>query len=284
MSENNIQVDRYRWVVLILFMFENIVMQMLWLSYAPVANYAADYYWLTDISLVDLFSISFMVVYIPVTFISAWVIDKYGFRIGAGIGALLAGIFGFLRIIAWHGSTGFTFALIFQIGIAVGQPFILNSVTKLSANWFPEDERTIATGLSMLSQFLGIALAMLITPMIVIDGRYIANLNMIYGVLAVIAGILFIKYVKDKPPTPPSKEVITEKVMMTDGLKTLFSNVQFIALTIGFLILLGVFNTVLTLVLQIVSPRGHNEDFAGTFGALILFGGIIGSLVFSGRE
>ena len=274
MSEKKVQVYGYRWIVLLLFMLANIVMQFLWISYAAVSASAALYYG-QELIMIDLLSLTFMVVYIPVTFVSAWVLDKYDFRIGAGIGALLAGIFGFLRFFAFN---NYALALIFQIGIAVGQPFILNAVTKLSANWFPEDERTMATGLAMLAQFLGIALCMVISPML----GGIGTINLVYGIIALFAGIIFVIFVKDRPPTPPSTEVITEKVMMTDGLKTLFKNKQFVILTIGFLILLGIFNTVLTLILQIVSPRGHGEDFAGTLGGLILVGGIIGSIVFSG--
>lgn len=280
MSEKNVQVYGYRWIVLLLFMFANIVMQFLWISYAAVSASAVLYYGFTalDTIMIDLLSLTFMVVYIPVTFISAWVLDKYDFRIGAGIGAILAGIFGFLRFLAFN---NYALVLIFQIGIAVGQPFILNAVTKLSANWFPEDERTMATGLAMLSQFLGIALCMVISPVLVI-GNDLGTLNLVYGIMALIAGVLFVIFVKDRPPTPPSTEISTEKVMMTDGLKTLFKNKQFVILTVGFLILLGIFNTVLTLILQIVSPRGHGEDFAGTLGGLILVGGIVGSIVFSG--
>ena len=277
MSEKNIQVYGYRWIVLLLFMFANIVMQFLWISYAAVSASAALYYG-QELIMIDLLSLTFMVVYIPVTFISAWVIDKYDFRIGAGIGALLAGIFGLLRFFAFN---NYSLVLIFQIGIAVGQPFILNAVTKLSANWFPEDERTMATGLALLSQFLGIAICMILSPVLVV-GSDLGALNLVYGIIALIAGVLFVIFVRDRPPTPPSTKISTEKVMMTEGLKTLFKNKQFVILTVGFLILLGIFNTVLTLILQIVSPRGHGEDFAGTLGGLILVGGIIGSIVFSG--
>ena len=273
MSEKNIKVYSYRWVVLLLFMLANIVMQFLWISYASVSATAALYYG-QDVLMIDLLSLTFMIVYIPITFVSAWVLDKYDFRIGAGIGALLAGIFGLLRFFAFN---NYALVLVFQIGIAVGQPFILNAVTKLSANWFPEEERTLATGLAMLAQFLGIALCMVISP--VLGG--IDTINLVYGIIALIAGVLFVIFVKDRPPTPPSTEITTEKVMMTEGLKSLFKNRQFVVLTIGFLILLGIFNTVLTLILQIVSPRGYGEDFAGTLGGLILIGGIIGSLVFS---
>ncbi|MFX1453400.1 MAG: MFS transporter, partial [Promethearchaeota archaeon] len=138
MSE--IKVYGFRWIVLLLFIFANITIQILWISFASVTSYATVYYDVEEI-MIFLLSAIFMIVYIPVTFLSAWLIDKYDFKKGAGIGAVLQGIFGFLRVIA---GPNFLLVFIFQLGIAIGQPFLLNSITKLSANWFPESERTTA--------------------------------------------------------------------------------------------------------------------------------------------
>ena len=162
MTETNIQIYRSRWKVLLLFMFVNITLQMLWISFASITIEAAAFYGVAELEILFL-SLVFMIAYIPVTFLASWIIDKYDFRIGAGIGVILAGIFGFLRFFAGN---DYMLLLIFQIGIAIGQPFLLNSITRLSANWFPESERTSATGLSMISQFIGIMLGVLITPFI----------------------------------------------------------------------------------------------------------------------
>ena len=97
----------------------------------------------------------FLIVYIPITFLASWLIDKYNFKVGAGFGAVLMGVFGFLRYIA---DNNYVLALIFSIGIAIAQPFLLNTITKLSANWFPNKERTTATGISLIATSIGIAL------------------------------------------------------------------------------------------------------------------------------
>ena len=133
MSEGKIQVYGYRWIILLLFMLVNISLQILWISYAAVTIEAATYYGVTDFEIL-LLSLVFMIAYIPVTFLAIWLINKFGFRIGASIGALLGGVFGLLRFFA---GTNYMLILIFTIMIAIGQPFILNSVTLLSANWFP---------------------------------------------------------------------------------------------------------------------------------------------------
>ncbi|MBY9014457.1 MAG: MFS transporter [Candidatus Lokiarchaeota archaeon] len=277
MEEKDIQIYGYRWIVLLLFMFTNITIQMLWISYASVTSAAMAFYNVEELS-IFLLSALFMIVYIPVTFIASWTIDKYDFKIGCGIGALLAGIFGFLRFFAGN---NFTLTLIFVIGIAIGQPFIMNSVTKLSANWFPESERTTATGLGMISMFLGIALGLLITPLIVVDLGFLMML-LIYGILALCSGVAFLVFVKNKPPTPPSTTTVSEKVLMFEGIKKLFKNKYFLILLITFFFGLGIFNMITTYIEVIVIPRGFDSTYAGILGALMLVGGIVGCVVMSG--
>jgi MFS family permease len=276
MSTENVEVYGYRWTVLLLFMLVNITMQILWISFAPVNSIAQTFYGVDKLS-IDLLALSFMVVYIPITFLSAWIIDKFGFRVGAGIGAILAAIFGFLRFFAYE---DYMLVLLYQIGIGIGQPFILNAVTKLSANWFPKTERTTATGLALISQFVGIALGLFITPMLV-PGDSLLPMLLIYGILSIVAGVVFLIFVKDKPPTPPSREVIDEKVLMKEGLNKLFTNRDFMILFILFFLGLGIFNTITTYIEGIVIPKGYDEDFAGILGGIMLLGGIIGCIIMS---
>ena len=279
MTENGVKVYKDRWIVLLLFMLVNIIVQMLWVSFTTVTSTAQVYYSASEEEIL-LLALTFMIVYIPVTFISAWIIDKYDFKKGASIGALFIGVFGFLRFFAF---SSYELVLIFQIGIAIGQPFILNVYTKLSANWFPQNERQTATGISMLSQFLGIALGMLLTPFIVVGlgGFGISTMNLIYGILSLVIAIVFILYAKNRPPSPPSKQVSSEKVMMTDGLKQLFTNKSFIILFIAFFFGVGVLNWLIGYSELIVGGKGYDSLFAGVFSSLMVFGGIIGSGVAS---
>lgn len=272
------QVSSYRWVVLLLFMFANITLQILWISFATVTIEAAVFYSVEEFDIL-LLSLIFMIVYIPVTFLASWVIDTYDFKNGAQIGALLQGIFGFLRFFT---SGNYALLLVFQIGIAIGQPFILNSITKLSANWFPESERTMATGISTLSQFLGIMIGMLATPFIVL-GLGFQSMILIYGILALASGLLFFIFAKNAPPTPPSPDDLGAKVMMFEGLRSLFKNKFFIILLVTFFVGLGTFNMITTYIELIVIPKNPSFDatFAGILGGLMLIGGIVGCVIMS---
>ena len=276
MIEEKIQVYGYRWIILIIFMLVNIFSQILWISYATVTIEATTYYNVSEFEILFLSTI-FMIVYIPVTFITSWFINKYGFRIGVGFGALLNGVFGFLRFFA---GPNYLLILFFHVMIAVGQPFFLNSVTLLSANWFPESERTTATGLSVISQLLGIALGMILTPIFVMIFSFEAML-FIYGLCSLIIGILFVIIVRDRPPTSPSIKLTNENIILKGGLKLLLFNKLYWILIIIFLVGLGAFNMVTTYIELIVVPRGLTSIEAGNLGGIMLLGGIVGAIIMS---
>ncbi|MBY9009267.1 MAG: MFS transporter [Candidatus Lokiarchaeota archaeon] len=276
MNEDKIQVYRYRWVILILFMLVNICSQILWISYATVTLKATSYYNVSEFEILFLSTI-FMIVYIPVTFIASLFINKYGFRIGVGFGALLNGAFGFLRFLA---GPNYLLILLFTTMIAVSQPFFLNSVTLLSANWFSESERTTATGFSVISQLLGIALGMFLTPILVIESSFEVML-FIYGLASLIIGILFAILARDRPPTPPSIKINKENIILKGGLKLLLFNKLFWILIIIFFVGLGAFNMVTTYIELIVAPRGLMAIEAGNLGGIMLLGGIIGAIIMS---
>ncbi|MFX1340029.1 MAG: MFS transporter [Promethearchaeota archaeon] len=276
MISQNIQVYRYRWIVLLLFFFTNVVSNMLWTTYAPVTSHAMEFYGVDEFYII-LISLMFLIIYIPVTFLASWLIDKYDFKVGAGIGALLMGVFGFLRFIA---DNNYVLALLFSVGIAIAQPFLLNTITKLSANWFPDKERTTATGISLIATSIGIALGMIVTPILVL-GINFRSMLFIYGTLALTSSSLFLLFAKSKPPTPPMSNLTTDRVFMFEGLKMLFSNRNFMILAIIFFLSMGVFNMIMTYIELIVIPRGHDSIFAGILGMLIILGGIVGTILMS---
>ncbi len=197
--------------------------------------------------------------------------------IGCGIGAVLTAIFGFLRFLA---GPDYLLMLIFTIGLAIGQPFIMNSITKLSGNWFPKSERTTATGLGTLSMFVGILLGVLLTPFIII-GNDLSPMLLIYGILSLVIGALFVIFAKSRPLTPPTSEPISEKVLMGEGLKKLFTNKSFLILVFLYFIGLGIFNMITTYIQAILIPSVYGDTFAGIVGGIMLFGGILGAIILS---
>ena len=155
--------NAYRWVVLALFIFVALISQLLWLTFAPISSEMTDHFAVTafDISLLSLvWPLIFVIIALPVGIF----IDRYGFKKSVGVGSLFLAVFATLRIFSASPDNNFTILLITQTGAAISQPFIFGSITKLSTSWFPEKEQGLATGLGTIGLFLGMMLALAITP------------------------------------------------------------------------------------------------------------------------
>ncbi len=274
MGQTEFKVYGYRWVVLAVFMLAVIVNQLLWISFAPITGDAASFYGVSDLS-IGLLSMVFMIVYIFVSLPASWVIDTYGIRVAVGIGAALTGIFGLLRGVF---AADYTLVLVSQIGIAVGQPFILNAITKVAARWFAIEERATASGLGSLAMYVGIFLGLALTPHLTIEFG-MGGMLVAYGIAAVVAAVVFFALAKERPPTPPCSADQEERSLMLDGLKQTLRKGQFILLMVIFFIGLGVFNAVTTWIEDILRPRGFSITQAGVAGGLMIVGGIVGALI-----
>jgi len=175
-------------------------------------------------------------------------------------------------------SDHYTLVLIAQIGIAVGQPFILNAVTKLAARWFPIQERATASGLGTLSMYIGILAGMILTPFVVIHSG-IAGTLMLYGIISLFSIVLFFFLMKERPETPPCPPEQEERLLVMEGLKNILHNRNFIRLMIIFFIGFGVFNSVTTWIENILQPRGFTVTQAGIAGGIMIAGGILGAFI-----
>jgi len=195
----NYKLYGYRWVVLAVFMFINLTIQMLWIAYAPITGPAAAFYGVSDLQ-IGLLAMTFMIAFIPLSIPVSWVIDTYGFRLAVGIGAALMGVFGLLR-----GFAGADYSLVLwsTVGIAIAQPFLLNAWTTVPAKWFPVESRATAVGLVTLANLIGTALGMVLTPVLV-ESLSISTVQLIYGGITAFSSVLFILLAREAPPTPPA--------------------------------------------------------------------------------
>lgn len=266
----------YRWVVLVVFMLVNITMQMLWIAYAPITSMASTYYGVSDLS-IGLLAMSFMIAFIPLSLPASWLIDTRGFRTAVGLGVVLMGVFGIARGLA---GSNYALVLLSTIGIAVAQPFLLNSWTTVSANWFPAGQRATAVGLITLANLVGTAIGMVLTPLLV-NTMSIAAVQVVYGVVAAASAVAFLGLARERPVTPPCPPGMEERALMLDGLKHALRVKPFLVYLAVVFVGMGVYNGVTTWVEQIVHPRGFSATDAGLIGALMLGGGLIGAVVVS---
>jgi cyanate permease len=175
-------------------------------------------------------------------------------------------------------ATDYTWVLVAQLGIAAGQPFILNAVTAVAVRWFPIEERATAAGLGSLAMYLGIIVGLALTPYLTIQSG-IGGMLVAYGVVSVIAAFVFFGVAKERPPTPPCPPDQEERSLVFDGLKEALHKRDFVFLMLIFFVGLGVFNAVTTWIEDIVRPRGFSTTQAGTIGGLMIAGGILGAVV-----
>ncbi|MEI6276631.1 MAG: MFS transporter [Prolixibacteraceae bacterium] len=264
----------YRWVMLGLFMLMVAANQVLWITFAPITVDAASFFKVSDL-MIGILSMSFMIVYMVVSIPASWIIDTYGIKVGAGIGAVLTGFFGLMR--GWAGAD-YNLVLMAQIGIAFGQPFLLNAITKLSAVWFPLEERATAAGLGTLSMYIGILAGMVVTPLLFATKGLVGMMNL-YGIVAAVIGVLFVVLSRETPPTPPCEEHGDVRALAMDGFKLMFKSRDFWLLMFIFFIGLGVFNSVTTWIENIMMPRGFTAAQAGNAGGIMIAGGILGALI-----
>ncbi|MBZ0316166.1 MAG: MFS transporter [Anaerolineae bacterium] len=270
----NYTVYRYRWVVLAVFMLVNLTIQMLWISYAPITGPAAKYYDVSDLE-IGLLAMVFMLAFIPLSLPVSWVIDTYGFRVAVSIGVILMGVFGVARGLV---GTNYPIVLVSSIGIAIAQPFLLNAWTKVPANWFAIEERATAVGLVTLANLVGTALGLVLTP-ILIEEISIPSVQLLYGGIAAITSVLFLGLAREHPPTPPCPPGMEARALMLDGLKHALKVRSFWLYLLVSFVGLGIFNGITTWVENIVRPRGFTPTDAGTLGAVMLVGGVLGAVI-----
>jgi len=270
---DRVRVYGYRWVVLAVFMLVNLMIQLLWISYAPITSLASTYYGVSDLA-IGILAMSFMIAFIPLSLPAAWVIDTRGFRLAVGFGVVLMAVFGIARGLV---GTNYTLVLLSTIGIAIAQPFLLDSWTKVPANWFAPGERAKAVGLVTLASMLGIALGMVLTP-ILAEAMSIATLQLVYGLLAAASAVAFLALARERPATPPCPPGMDERALMLDGLKHALRVRPFLVMLGVAFIVMSAFNGVTTWVEQIIHPRGFSPTDAGIMGAVMLVAGIIGAV------
>ena len=266
----------YRWVVLAAFMAVNLTIQTLWISYAPVSSKAQEYYGVSA-GAIGALAITFMLAYLPVSFVASQVLTHRGFRFAAGLGALLAGVSGVVRgLVGPH----YTLVLLATIGAAIAQPFLLNAWTTISTQWFPRSQRATAVSLITLANLFGVAVGMAVTPTLV-ETMSISSVQLVYGVAALVAGLVFVAVARDRPPTPPDASAIVTPTPELVGVRQALAVRPFVVFLGLAFVAMGVFNGLSTWVEEIVAPRGFSSTDAGNLGALLLLGGIIGALVMS---
>lgn len=280
-----VRLYKYRWVVLAALMFITMMAQVQWLTHAPIERAAEVFYHgrFNPLSFfnIDFLASSYMFFYLIMCIPASYFIDKFGIVKGVGTGAILMIAGGAIK---GFSDNSFNLVLAGQILFAIAQPFVINAPTAVAARWFPVKERAISTGLATLAQYIGILIAMVVTPMLIVSspsdpdyGNGIESMVRIYGIITIAASVAALLLLREKPASPPSDEPY-ERFDFFPGLKHIFKLRDMWILIILFSIGLGIFNAINSMVDSIADYLGV-DDSNGMLGGMMLIGGIIGAII-----
>lgn len=275
----------YRWVILSVFMFINLTLQIQWLTHAAVVRPAEVFYsgQVNPDSFfnIDFLAMSYMLVFLFMSFPASYMVDTYGIKKSLTLGAVMVGLFSLAKAFYARSFIGVVLA---QVGLAIAQPFILNAVTAVTVRWFPLKERALAAGLSVLAQYIGIIIAMLVTPAMVGShpgvpgyGTGFESMLWIYGIISAISALAVIIFIKERPKGYELSEK-DERHGFGEGMSHIIRNRDMQITIVLFLVGLGIFNAISSMT-DSISERAGIKDSDGLVGGLMLIGGIIGALI-----
>ncbi|MCB1306184.1 MAG: MFS transporter, partial [Leptospiraceae bacterium] len=263
----------YRWVVLAAFMVVAGVNQMLWLNFVPLLSEIQSKYNVSE-TLASTLILCFPLLYVILSMHSGAMTDRKGYRFTVGLGAATMAVFSLARIY----TDSFYALLIGQVGIAVAQPYILNGITKLSADWFAVEHRALATGLGTAGMFTGMALGLALSPSL--NETYgLTTTMIIFAAITIVCSGFFLIAAKENHKTEPDEMAQMRSFTASSELLQLLKDPAIALVTlIGFLAL-GFFNGLTTWFEGLLGENGIDPVQAGLVGGVMILGGILGSLI-----
>ncbi|MHB1430782.1 MAG: MFS transporter [Streptosporangiaceae bacterium] len=257
-----------RWAVLAGYGLLAACSQLLWLSYAFISAQAHHAMGVSSGAVGDLAAIfPLMYVLLALPF-GRWLDVR--FEQALAVGAVLTGVGGALRL---AGPDSFGWALAGQFVIAVGQPLVLNSITKIAARYFPERERTAAISVGSVSLYVGI-LAAALSGGPLYDAGGLRLLLIVQGGVGVLAMVWVLVALRTPPAFRGDPSVaVSLGWLRRDRFMWVLGGLLFIGM--------GVFNAVATWLDTILGHFGLGSA-SGYLFAILTVAGIVGAAVLPG--
>lgn len=281
LEQNTYQVYGYRWIVLLAYFLITVIIEIQWLTFAPIAREAQAAYGfgINEGLYIDLLAMIFLILFIIVCIPASYIIDRYGIRIGIGIGAALTGVFGLAKGLF---AASYPMMVVCQVGLGVAQPFILNAVTRVAANWFPLNERATAVGIGTLAQYVGFIVVSIVTPYLVVksgESYDLSGMLMTWGVISAVVAAVFLILMREKPATPPSQHGAEERLLSRDGFSHILRHRDMRIALVLFFIGLGMFNALTIVFDRICEIKKLATEQTGMIMGMMFIAGILGALI-----
>ncbi len=257
-----------RWVILAGFALLTACTQWLWLAYAPITTQTHQLMGVSEGAVGDLAGIFPLVYVILALPAGRWLDTRFGPALG--LGAILTGAGGLLRL---AGPASYGWAITGQLVTAAGQPFVLNSITKVAARYFPARERTLAVSVGSVALYAGILAAVLSGEPLLHAGG-LALLLRVQAAVAVVAALWVLAAVRAPAQFAGDPSVaVSLRWLRRDRLMWVLAGLLFVGM--------GVFNAVATWLDSILTHFGHGGA-SGTLIAVMTVGGVAGGSLLPG--
>jgi predicted MFS family arabinose efflux permease len=257
-----------RWVILAGYALLAASTQLLWLAYAPITTQTHHVMGVSVGAAGDLAGIFPLVYVIMALPAGRWLDSRFAQALS--LGAVLTGTGGLVRLI---GPTSYGWALAGQFVTALGQPFVLNSITKIAARYFPAKERTAAISVGSVALFAGI-LAAVLSGTTLLDAGGLRLLLWVQAVIALLAAAWVLAALRTPAAFPGDPSVaVSLRWLRHDRFMWQLAGLLFIGI--------GVFNAVATWLDSILTHFGHGGA-SGYLIAIMTVGGIFGGAVLPG--
>ncbi|KAI0602131.1 MFS general substrate transporter [Biscogniauxia sp. FL1348] len=276
------RVYKRRWFGLAQLTLLNIIVSWDWLTFSPVSQHAAVYYGTSE-SAINWYSTAFLFSFVVISPVTIYMLH-WGPKPSIVTAAVLILVGNWVRYGGSYAQTrdgGIYGVVMFgQILTGLAQPFVLSAPTRYSDMWFTNRGRVAATALTSLANPFGSAIGQLIMPFLVTQPADVSN-----GVLyvAIISSVCALPsfFVPAAPPTPPGPSGSTPKLPLRSSARLLGSSPELWLILVPFAVYVGFFNSVASLLNQILVPYGFSSDDAGIAGALLIVVGLVASAVSS---
>lgn len=272
-----------RWIQLLVYCLASFANAIHGMTFAPIESQTKEFFNISTTE-VNALAIVCSFVYTPGTILSIWLSRKYSLRAILIIGSILnLGVF--IRVLSLiQPNYGYSALFIGQLLPAISAPFFLNTSALFAARWFPPSQRDLATAIGSMANPLGLAMGTVFPSLIISDKNATSKefflLLIIEAGFTLLTTILIIIIFRSNPPTPasPSEEHHQEIHLKEDFIK-LLTNVHYLTLLFGFSLGVAIFNSITTLLYQLIAPSEYTSNHAGIFGAILIVSGLLNSFI-----
>lgn len=251
-----------RWAILAAYGLTAASTQMLWITFAPITTESASALH-TSVAAVGNLAAIFPLIYVILALPTGRWLDS-SFTSALRLGAILTAAGALLRLVA---PLSFGWEVVCQVVISIGQPLVLNGITKLAARHFRQADRATAVGLGSVSLFLGIMIAMAGGPWLYAAGGL--SLVLIAEAALATIGAVWLAVALRTPADYQSEGAATGGPLLPrEPLLWQLAALLFVGM--------GIYNVLATWLQPILAPFGAGGA-AGNLLALMTLTGILGA-------